>query len=687
MKKTISIIILVVLYLFSTAQISKIDSLKIAVKTHKPDTNKIKLLLELSAQYNISDTAIYYYNKSLDLCNEIDANYLKSKCLRSIGLVYYKEGNYSKVLDYFQKALNVNIKIKNKKGISQNLQNIGLVYYNKNNHVKALDYYIKALRIFKEIKDKKRCAITLTTIGNVYSEQSDYSKALEFYQEALKINTEIDNKKEIATSLGNIGVIYSAQSNYAKAAKYYQEALDINIQIDHKYGIVANLGNLGTVYYQKKDYSKAIELYKEALKINTEIDNKNGIATDLGNIGIIYMDQTDYVKALVYYKKSLNIYKEIGDKRGIVRNLGNLAIIYNKQKKYHKAVPYGEESLVILKEIIALEYERLTYSYMSETYKGLNDFKKALRYKDLYIKINDSIFSIEKANVINEIQTRYETEKKEQVIKEQENQIKIEQAENSLNQIQIQKERTQKYVILLAFLLLIAIIYFVIRNFKQRKSHLELQIKNEAISSNLIGQEQERRKIAEELHDDIGGTLASTKLLIDNIIKQEPKSTDLLKISSAIEASYKYIRLTSHQLAHFSSLNKTLIEGITEFLDSINHTQSAVVTYKNNLNIELNKIEENYKIAIYRTIQELIINAVKHAQAQNITLIISNKENILKIVVLDDGKGFLDNKKQGIGISNIKNRLLAIKGSIDIKSEENDGTVIKVEIPLDKSIC
>ena len=391
----------------------------------------------------------------------------------------------------------------------------------------ALIYYDKALKIANNINAKELAAKSLKNIGTAYYYQSNYKKASEYWLKALKINEEIDDKKGIAANLGNIGIAYDCQSDYVKALEFYNKALKINTDIGNKSSIAINLVNIGIVLTSQSEYTKALEYYKKALIISEEIGNKNSIASNMVNIGIVYENKEDFSKALAYYKKALKINKEIGEKSSIANNLVNIASVYNAEKEYYRAINYAKKSLVLSKEIGALSLERGAYSHLANAYVGVNNYKKAIEYKDLWIELNDSIFNTEKIKAIADMQTKYETEKKEKQILKQQTELKTSQLETA-------KQRIQRNMFIVAFGLMILLVIIVLRSYRQKKKANILLAKQKqeiALANSELNQQNEeitaqrdeiveQKNIVEKAHIQISHSIDYAKRLQQSILPE-----------------------------------------------------------------------------------------------------------------------------------------------------------------------
>jgi len=272
----------------------RIDSLLGRLPKANDDTNKVKLLIDLSHTY---------YSINPD------------------------EG-----LKFGKQALALAEKLNWKKGMANAGRTIaGNCGYGKSDYPMALKYSFQALQQFKEIGDKLGTARILSDIGVVFWYQSNYPDALKYYFDALHINEEIGNKPDIAVTLCNIGIVYNSRKDYQKALDYITKANEIDEELGSKSGMAANLGDIGELYRNLNNHGKALAYNLKSLQLYKELGDKNGIARNLGNIGVIYTEQKNYSKALEYHLRALNISEEIGVKIEIAASLGNIGNIYFRQ--------------------------------------------------------------------------------------------------------------------------------------------------------------------------------------------------------------------------------------------------------------------------------------------------------------------------------------------------------------------
>jgi tetratricopeptide (TPR) repeat protein len=520
---------------------AKIDSLKNELKYAKEDTNKVKLLLKLGMQYeySIPDTAMFYNQKALNLSQKINLKKFIADCYLSFGIVHRLQGANDTALVYFHKTLKIRKELDDKKGISDCYDNIGIVHTDQGSYNKALEYYFKALKMAEEKSYKHGMSSILINIGNTYYRLGSYDKAIEYYSKALKIQTELGNKREISSCYNNLGNTYTISGSYDKALKYYFKALKIKEEQGNNRGMINGYNNIGIVHSSQGSYDKALEYYLKALKIAEEMGFKAGMLKCYNSIGSINIIQNSYDKALKYYFNALKIAEEIASKVGISESYNNIGFVYESLNSYEKAleyyfkalkideetgykygiangylcisginitlydstalnknqrlsyltkaVEYGTKSINLAKEIGAIQAERYAATYLMYAYRKLGNYKKALEFADVYIEAKDSMFNEEKTKTIQEMQTKYETEKKEQ-------QIVLQETELAKKDIEIKQQETVRKALIIGLGAFVLIIILVIYAYIQkRKSNIKITRQKDII-------EEQKEEITASIH-------------------------------------------------------------------------------------------------------------------------------------------------------------------------------------------
>lgn len=505
-----------------------IDSLLNELKSAATDTGKINILNNLS--YNLFhnreyERALKYAKKGFDLAGK--ANYPKGKAAYYYNIAVYNNiiGNYDKAIKLHLKSAGIDENIGYKKGIAGNYSAVGIIFEKLGKYDDALEYQLKCLKIRNEIKDKYGIAMTNNNIGIIYDQISDYEKSIDHYYKSLKLfeelsvaekNSDPSSGKDylrygISMCYNNIGIIYVKQKDFDMALDYYFKSLNISEELDDNLGLAINYGNIGDIYQELGEYEKALSYHFRSIKILIETDSKQGLALSYNSIGNVYKKQEDYNKALTYFSKSLNISKPLGNKRELSHSYEGIGSIYYSITEYDKAADYLLKAFGISKEIGSPERISDVSEKLSLLFSEQNQHEKALKYYRLYTLHKNSI----KDKRITDIETRYESEKKE-------NEIRLLDAERKIKETEL-REKTNLLIFVIAalFLVITASVLYILKIRSDRKlafKNLEIVesenelMKLKSVAEPFLGAKTDNKNISVQDNNDKADKYAGSSL-------------------------------------------------------------------------------------------------------------------------------------------------------------------------------
>ncbi|PLX04870.1 MAG: hypothetical protein C0594_08645 [Marinilabiliales bacterium] len=399
---------------------------------------------------------------------------VKARYLIQMGQSYENIRTDSAIF-YFTRAIKQARKMADSVNVSAALNSMGNIYQKIADYPKSLAYYNQSLEISKFMKDSSYMSSTLNNIGNVYDNLGDYSKALEYMLKSIKIDESLGDKDAMATSYNNLGLLYYRQEDFEMALKYYNITLKLRQELGDKEGVALVYNNIGIIYYYIDEMDKVLEYFKKSLHIYEEIGDIRQQALPLFNIGQLYYQQGKTDLALDYIFRSLKIEKQLNDKRGMADTYDFLGSMYGEMGDYNLALEYQKMGLKIAQEIGANLEARHSFESLSQTYEELGDYKQALEYYKNFKMMNDSVYNLEKSSQIAELNTMYETEKKEQ-------EIELLNKDKQLQDIQIERQRNLIITFIVGLILIVFFAIIVYRQFIQkRKAYRELEEKNSRI--------------------------------------------------------------------------------------------------------------------------------------------------------------------------------------------------------------
>ena len=594
----------------------------------------------------------------------------------------YRFVSANKALEYGNEALALAQELKYTKGIAQSYNDMGIIFIDQGNYQKAIEWFNKSLAIRTELQDSAGMAALYNKIGIVYQKKGQLKKALENQIEALKIYENLGSDLWIGYSLNNMAIIHQNLGNLDKALQYHQKALTYRIKMDDVYGEAGSYGNMANVYVKLHDTSLAIQYYDKALTIFRKIDDKESISAMLNNLGNIYIARGKESDALTLLEESLKIRENLGDKKGIASTLLRMGEAYTSMGSYKKASQALYRARRLAREIDVVEEEMVSYLNLAKMYALQHQLDSAFKNMSLYIATKDSVYNQRLEEQIIDVQTRYETEKMGQ-------DMNLLKSEKELTELRLKQKRMQNLLLILAIITIVgaAIFSFYRRKLKQKAAMdaAKIRYNEQKIRAVIESQEEEQRRIARELHDGVGQKLAGLKLNWSSLISgTEIKKVwpDYNNLTLLIDETAQEVRTISHQMLPKELEQFGLIPSIESLLE-INFKNTGTNTSFSHMGVE-ERLPYTVELTIYRILQELVSNILKHAHASSIKVELLKRRDRILLIVEDDGIGMnLEKMKNGgIGVMNIESRVESVQGRVTFESEQEKGTFVTVNIPL-----
>lgn len=586
----------------------------------------------------------------------------------------------------FQKIIEHATQIDFKMGEYEANLNLAYVWFYSNEYDKAIIYSEQSLKVAEHFDYIKGIGTSQANLGTIFTHKGEYSKATEKYILALPYLTEVNDTIPLITVNQNLGLIFMDLKQYAKAEEYLKDGLNLSKGADIKSKIAAIGLNLGLLYLNKKQPDKAYNQLKEIEPIVIELNNSQVSYHLTKNLSEYYLEHVeDFDKSLKFAIEAFNHIKQTNSKHEISYCLNLLGDIYLKIGDFRNSESFNLRALETAKEINAIGLKRNVLLSLSELFAKKQSYRLAYNYTEKFIKLNDSILSQESNQIISNLTIQYETEKKDNEIASQK--LQLQEQENDI------LKKQNQYSFALGgggFLLLGSLVLWLFYRQRQKLKNneiLALQSQQEVVKleSLIDGEEKERNRLAQDLHDGINGDLAVIKYKIssiepDKFSKKEKTFYD--DAISMLDNAVEQVRRISHNLAPPSLQNFDLIDAIQQFCSKQNASNSVNISFQyfgNRLSLK----KEN-ETAIYRIIQELLNNIIKHANATEALVQLNNHDDKLIITVEDNGQGFdTNNSENGIGLQNIKSRVNYLKANLDINSSKK-GTTFSIEIDVTK---
>ncbi|MCH5715612.1 tetratricopeptide repeat-containing sensor histidine kinase [Niabella hibiscisoli] len=619
------------------------DSLLLQLNTAKEDTAKIRLLLKVQNVYANKnyDSFYYYLSQAEALSQKLRTDWFDFYINAGYSEYYYYNNDYKKAIAYAQAGRDVAEKQNDLKLLAKSYNNLAAVYNRFGNHKYAINCILKCLDISEKTKDSISFPVRNLTASVTYYNLLQFDKAIVYAKKAYEFGKLFKNDFAIAMGLNNLSASYS-QLNRLDSAIIISE--------------------------QQLAFAKEQE---DAVNTGYALINLCYDHFRMGNNAAL----ASYADELTYYNRSLPDSQIIGS----IRNAFALNLI--SQRRYDAAkiqLDSGINISLYMNNADALEN-------LYQTGAILFYLQGKIKEGSYYAFKYDSIIRAANIKELNfyteELETKYQTTKKE-------NQIKLHQA-------QLKQQSALNYFLLACAAGLLMISVLTYRNYKHRKKlqqakidELETEKLLTATEAVLKGEEQERSRLAKDLHDGLGGMLSGIKHSLssmkENLIMTPDNAQAFERSIDLLNSSITEMRRVAHNMMPETLVKYGLDTALKDFCAEITGSGAAKVNYQS-IDMNATAISQTASVSVYRVAQELVNNAIKHGNASEVLvqLHLHQQEKLLALTVEDNGRGFDVNSlevSKGIGWKNIQSRVDFLKGKLDIQSAQGKGTSVMIEI-------
>jgi len=631
------------------------------------------LLLPVKSLYAQTDASKDSLLKVLSLAKE-DTN--KVLALITTGQ-YVEYNNLEEAKNYYLQARRLSEKMNYTLGILKYYSNYTAVLNIQAKFDSALVLTKDALQLANRFGNEERIIIAQQNLSATYSYLQDYESALQYLLPSVAYFEKTKNDARLSLIYDNLGVIYRETKQYDKALEFHQKALAIARKSGNSYDIANVLSNLGNAYSSSKRYDSALVIMQDGLGIARK-ENYNNIESNIiSNIGAVLIKQGRYDSLTYYCTLGLRLAEKLGDSLAMVNNIYGLALYSFFTSDFTKSGELAKTGFRMAQQRNYVEPSQLFADILSELSLVKGDLRNYDYYNRLSIELSEQFFNDRMQRNVQLLDKKYDTEKKEKLL--------------VIQQATILRKNTLNYILIGSAVTLLIVSILSYRNYKQKQKLQEqkiIQLGKEklllATQSIVKGQEEERNRLAQDLHDGLGGLLSGVKLQLGamkgNLILSEEHGLIFNNALSKLDESISEMRRVAHNMMPEALMKLGLQQALQDYCDSL----SAGQAYK--INCEFhgleNRMEPTIEIVVYRVVQELLNNAIKHSDASIILAQVMRNDNNLTITIEDNGKGFTMDEisiLRGSGLKNIKSRVDYLKGQIDIQSAPGKGTSIHID--------
>jgi len=596
-----------------------------------------------------------------------------------------EEEDADSALYYYRRAKELSQAIGYRRGEAAYASNAIPILNNRGQFRKALNESKTALEIYKQTGSPKDLAVAHLNVGSEWQYLSDFNTAADHYLESKKYAEQINDIRLIRLANNNLASVFLSLSQPEKAKQYAQKGLQHARQLKNEMAISSSLYNLATAEVYLKQYDTALQLFNSIEVIaRKQHEDLTFLDAWLGKAGA-YNGLNNSSQALFYFDKVIALSKEKQIPEYEMYAYMGKADLYLQNRNYAPADKAIQQGLAMARQL-ETKYELkdlLHKAAMLNEQQG--NYKIALAYQKQAQALNDSIIGEKNQTVISNNEAKYEFEKNQAAIKGL-------QAEKRLYQLTLRQHRSITLALGIGALMLLCLSFLIYRNVKhkqkiqrQRIAELEREKKLTATEAVLKGEEQERSRLAKDLHDGLGGMLSgirhSLSTIRSDLAMTEEHGRTFAYSLNMLDHSITEMRRVAHNMMPESLMKFGLDAALKDFCNQLSVSGVVDVAYLS-MSLEERPIEPSLAITVYRVVQELLNNTIKHASAKKVVVQVTQESGQLTLTVEDDGKGFdveaLKTAK-GIGWKNIHSRLDYHNGRLNIQSAPEQGTSIFIE--------
>ncbi len=569
-------------------------------------------------------------------------------------------------------------------GLTKKMQ--GYLHYTKGEKEKALEYFREAILIFNRSKYFEDVASLYLLQGNLLLRDGQLDASMEAYYTGIRYADTCKVEALKASFYNMIADVKIRQDAFSEAESFLRKA----IAIEKKEGAYSRLAtayyNLGSFFSRRNKLDSADVYFNYSGEILESLGEHPRLSFVLSGRGNLAVKRKQFSEALFFYNKSLKIREEIKDSIGIAHSFYQIGNTYFRKEDYQKSQVYIEDCLFVAEKKNDAELKSKAFKKLSQIQERLGDTGEALKHYKRYNNVSQAILNDKTQKAIKEIEEKYENEKL--------------QKENEKQAAAAAKDKIFRNSIIIILVAVLIIALLLARDFQlkrktadqQKKIYqqemLQIQQTSElrALNASQDGQEKERKRIAEALHNSMGSLLSAIQMHFQAIAEtmsfQEQDNRALFNKSlELIKEAAKTNRGIAHEMMPPILMKFGLGASLASLADKIKSPAINVTTAVYGLE---ERLPEQIELSLYRIIDELINNILRHARATEVNIQLIEHEDMLNIIVEDNGVGFEydpRNKAYGVGLSNVMSRINHFNGQFEVDSSPDNGTTIIIDIP------
>jgi len=513
-------------------------------------------------------------------------------------------------------------------------------------------------------------------MGITYQYLGQYQKSFQYFLKAITISEkeDVDNNDLLISLNTNVGISYASYNEYDKAIEYLNKAQNQARQYDSAYNLASILNTKGIIYNEQNQLDSAYTAFMAALGYSIQKKNIPLQQAIYANLAALLLKKKNYQKAKFYVEKGLAVNKGEGlTIADVYLHFVSGQVYYFYLKDYRKAEASLLLALRLARKYKTTGYLDQFYNILAHVYFAQGNYKKAYKTMALSIKEYKKTSDKKQLESVNEMEAKYQTLKKDKEIAEQK--LLLVTKDNKLKAKNLWITGISTGVL---FLMVILFSFWINSKKKQKIKRLEAVMK---------GEENERSRIAKDLHDGVNQTIGAAKLNL-MALEQEISFADdrqkqqLKKAIGLVDDSFIEIRQLSHNMMPRVLEEISLDTALRQLIADLGILPLEINLYTSAIDKHFNILTETF---IYRLVQECVNNVIRHASATRLDISVIRDKGNVSLTIEDNGVGFdlNDETSKGIGLKNIEARVRLLKGKVEFDTAPGKGTLVAILIPVD----
>jgi signal transduction histidine kinase/DNA-binding response OmpR family regulator len=684
------------------AQQINVDSLKRTLPQLHGD-KKVTILIALATAQDILgvDSAISYATQALQLAQQINNKESIITSEYALGILYARKKTDTLALQHLTHGLEIAKDAANSTLIATGYIRLAEYYTITNAPRKSIEYLQQSLTITEEKHFDELTAEIYLRLGNAFKTLSSYEESASYYLKALRVYETLGKPGDVAKVYNDLGTVYQRTDDYKDALDCFNRASEINASVHNTRGVMVNTLNIGVIHQKKKNYDEALAFFQQALPIARTVNDRSAEAILTGNIGSTMVEQGKFAQGLDYLTKALALKESLRNPnpKSILHTLNDIADVKIKLKDGKGAKAVAERVIAMAGQYESPDYLRYGYLNLSKSYRLLKDHERAYTFLAKYNSLNDSLFGIEKAQQINELQIQYNTEKKDMAI------VSLQQEK------EISNAQREIYILIAVMVLLVVAGLYISQRLKTQRNQ------------QLLEKEREIDRIKSDFFANISHEFRTPLALIlgpiDTILSKMEDPSARFQLWLMKKNATRLLRLIN-QILELSKLQAGQLKLSAAKLDVVNLIKGVTASFQSladskDIELEINCMDDDFAFygdqdQIETICINLLSNAFKFSDAggkiivQVRTATSQHGTGELEMKVIDKGVGIspkhlnniFDRFYQtgssslkhfggtGIGLALTKDLVELHQGTIHVASELGVGTEVTVRLPLGK---